>query len=356
MQLTKKFWSSADFGGIHLTFERLKNFFREDTSEIIGAYFDGEKIFIARLTEKIETIELDADGTELEQLAEKISLACTQRAWKISSVGLCLREGEVVTYQTEVAKIPEKEIPSLVKSWSTAQPGNDKAFSFARVGEEIWMETLPRARVEEFAAAFKKFNMNLRGLSLMPTNLLDKISPFDRAKFIAEVVRDKKNPNLLSARGSVWSWKKISLATAAIFFIVMIFGSAKVFLDYRTASEKLDAAKISIDELREDLALKETLDANISELQRLNKIAAQLSGKENFNLLINLGRIAGEEVRLTKIRVEENILEVEGLTDNPAAVRNYLARVKNFVVKSARLESSSENDEGKIVFVIRGAL
>ena len=201
MQLTKKFWSSADFGGIHLTFERLKNFFREDTSEIIGAYFDGEKIFIARLTEKIETIELDADGAELEQLAEKISLACTQRAWKISSVGLCLHEGEVVTYQTEVAKIPEKEIPSLVKSWSTAQPGNDKTFSFARVGEEIWMETLPRARVEEFAAAFKKFNLNLRGLSLMPTGLLDKISPFDRAKFIAEVVRDKKKPEPLIGAG-----------------------------------------------------------------------------------------------------------------------------------------------------------
>ena len=318
---------------------RLKKFFRED-----------------RLTEIFETIELDADGAEIELLAEKILLACRQRGWKTSSVGFCLREEEAVTFLSEVGNVPEKEIPAMVKSWAVAQAEKDAVFAFAKVGEELWMETLPRAKVEEICAAFKKFGLNLRALSVMPADLLEKISSFDRAKFIAEIIRDGKSPNLLSARAGVWSWKKISLATAAIFFAAMLIGSAKVFVDYREASDKLDAAKISIAELQEDLALKETFDADIAELRRLNNLAAKIELKQNFNLLINLGKIAGDDVSLTKIRVEENFLEVEGLTDKPDAVRNYLARVKNFVNQSARLESSSENDDGDIVFVIRAAL
>ena len=256
-------------------------------------------------------------------------------------------------FKSEVDNVPEKDFPSLVKSWAVAQAGNEAKFSFVKVGEELWMETLSRARVEEFVSAFKKFGLNLRGLSVMPSDLLEKVSAFDRAKLIAEIVREKKTPNLLSARGSVWNWKKISAATAAIFFIVMLFGSAKIFLESDTASDNLDAAKISLDELREDLALKETLDADIAELHKLNNLIAKLDSKKNFNLLINLGKIAGDDIRLKKIRVEENFFELEGLTDKPDAVKNYLARVKNFVIKSARLESSAENDDGEIVFVIR---
>ena len=68
-------------------FARLKNFFREDVDEVVGAYFDGEKIFLVRLTEKLETFEVDADGAEPAHFAEKISLACTQKGWKTSAVG-----------------------------------------------------------------------------------------------------------------------------------------------------------------------------------------------------------------------------------------------------------------------------
>ena len=67
--------------------ETLKKFFREDTSEIIGAYFDGEKIFIARLTDKFETTGIDALDATIEELAEKISLVCKQKGWKASAVG-----------------------------------------------------------------------------------------------------------------------------------------------------------------------------------------------------------------------------------------------------------------------------
>ena len=83
--------------------------------------------------------------------------------------------------------------------------------------------------------------------------------------------------------------------------------------------------------------------------------AAQIDVKQNFNLLINLGKIAGGDVSLTKIRVEENFLELEGVAQNSDAVKNYLSRVKNSVINSARLESSAEHEDGEIVFVIRAA-
>ncbi|MBQ4403886.1 MAG: PilN domain-containing protein [Selenomonadaceae bacterium] len=335
---------------------RLKKFFRADTSEIISVYFDGEKIFIARLTEKFETAEIEADGAEIEQLAEKISRECRQRGWKTSLVGFCLREEDAVTFQTEVANVPEKEIPALVKSWALAQTGAGAAFSFAKIGEELWMETVPRAKVEEFSAAFEKFNMNLRGLSVMPVDMLSKISPFDRTEFITEVVRDRKSPNLLSGHGGAWNWKKISLAIAAIFFIAIFIGSAKLFFDYSVASNKLDAAKTSIDEVREDLALKENLDATVAELRKINQLAAQIEIKPNFNLLVNLGKIVGGDVHLTEIRVDGDALELKGVADNSDAVKSYLSRVKNSVVNSARLESSAESDDGEIIFVIRANL
>lgn len=334
--------------------DKLRKFFREDTGEVIGAYFDGEKIFIARLTEKFETTTLDAPDATIEELAEKISLLCKQRGWRASSVGFCLREGDAVTFQTEVGNIPEKELPAMVKSWARAQAGAEAMFSFARVGTELWMETLPRAKVEEICSAFDKFGMNLRGLSVMPNDMLAK--SFDRTEFISEVVRDKKAPNLLSARSSVWNWKKISGVAAAIFFIVLVIGSAKVFIDYNSAATELNAAKVSIDNIREDLTLKETFDADIGELHRLNDLAAQIATNKNLNHLINLGRVAGGGVRLTKVRVEENFIELEGLTERVDAVKNYLARVKDFVIKSARLESSAERDDGEIVFVIRATL
>lgn len=335
----------------------LKNFFREDLGEIVAAYFDGEKIFIAHLTEKFETTEVDADGSESERIAEKISIVCRQKGWKTFAVGFCLQEGDTVTFQTEVGNVPEKEIPAMVKSWAAAQAGTEAAFSFARVDEELWMETLPRTKVEEFCAAFEKFGMNLRALSVMPADVLKKIHPFERTEFISEVIRDKKAPNFLSARRSLWDWKKFSLTAAAIFIGLMILGSAKLFVDYGAASAQLDAAKISVNEMSAELALKENLDADIAELQRLHKIcAAQNVTQTKFNLLINLGKISGGGIRLTEISIDEKFLELEGKGSAPDVVKSYLSRVKNFVAQSARLESSKENDDGEIVFMIRATL
>lgn len=335
----------------------LTNFFRADLSEVIGAYFDGEKIFITRLTESFMTIELDATSNEPEHLAEKISLACKQRGWKTSAVGFCLQEGDAVTYQATVDNIPAKEIPSFVKSWAITQSGNDAVFSFDNIGAEIWMETLPRSTVDEFCAAFKNFGMNLRGLSVMPIDLLTKITQLDRTKFIAEVVRNSKAPNFLAERDSAWNWQKISPAIAATFLLIILISSTKLFIDYRIASDELDAVKLSLENQREDLNLKENLDADIVELNRLNKLAAaQGITPTKFNLLINLGKAAGGGVHLTKIRAEENFLELEGVSVTPDALKSYLSRVKNLVVQSARLETSTEQENGDIAFTIRANL
>ena len=335
-------------------FEQVKNFFREDLSEVIGAYFDGMKIFIVRMTDTLETAEIDADNSEIEHLAEKISLICHQRAWQTQAVGFCLQTGDAVTYQTDTANFPEKEIPAFVKSWATAQAGTDAVFAFMRQEGDVWMETLPRKTVDEFTAAWKKFGMNLRGLSVMPVDMLTKIEPINYAEFIARIVRDDTAPNFLATRGGMWSLQKISLTAAAIVLIVTAIGSTQVLIDYRTAANDLDAAKQSVDDLQSDLAIKEAIDTDIAELHRLNSLsAAQNVSPKKFNLLVNLGKVAGGGVHLTKIRAEENFLELEGVSVTPDAVKSFLSRVKSLVAQSARLERSTEQDDGDIAFVIR---
>lgn len=335
---------------------RTKKFFREDTGAVVGAYFDGERLFVAQLTDKFETVEAEADGSEAEQLAEQIALICKRKGWSTSEVGFCLRAEDAVTFQTEVGNVPAKEIPALVKSWARAQAGADAVFASAQVGEELWMETLPRTRLEEFRTAFKKFGLNLRGLSVMPGDVLSK-DAFERSKFISEVVRERKAPNLLARRGGVWSWKKISQAAAAILSGVLILLSAKIFFDYRETSEGLEAAESAVENLRGELAIKKALDADVAELHRLNRLcAAQGASPTKLNLLVNLGKVAGGGVRLTSLRIDEKSLELEGIAVTPDAVKSYLSRVKSSVVQSARLESSTGREDGRIAFVIRAAL
>ena len=336
-------------------FERVTNFFREDLREVVGAYFNGNKIFLLYLAETLETTEVDADTSNIEHLAEKISLVCQQNGWSTSAVGFCLRNDDAVTYQTAVDSLPEEKIPAFVKSWAQAQANTDAAYAFTRIDGELWMETLPKTTLDEFCAAFKKFGMNLRGLSVMPAEKLTKLTPLDCAEFIAQVVRKKISPNLL-ARGSALNWKKISAAVAAIFFVGIIGCSTKILSDLSTATNQLDAAKNSLDALHEELALKKSLDADIAELRRLNGIiAAQGVSPTQFNLLINLGKVAGGGVRLTKIRADENFLELDGISATPDAIKSYLSRVKSFVTPNARLENSTQRDD-ELIFTIRATL
>ena len=337
--------------------ETTKKFFLEDTDEIIGAYFDGTKIFVARLTENFEPVEVDADSSEIEQLAEKIAQVCRQQDWQTSAVGFCLQENDAVTFHTPADNVPEKEIPAMVKSWAAAQGGMDAAFSFEQIGDELWMETIPRARLKEICAAFEKFSLELRALSVMPVvDALEKIQPVERLKFIANILREKKSPNLLATRSAI-AWGKIFRLVTVLLIISLIFFSAKLFRDWYVASARLNAAQKAVEELRDDIALKKIIDADAAELNRLNKIcAAQNVTPQKFNFLLNLGKVAGGAVHLTRIRCDENFFELEGKGSTPDAVKSYLSRVKKSVIHDARLERSAEDDDGEIIFSIRATL
>ena len=97
------------------------DFFKENYSEVIGAYFDGEKIYLSRrLNDKVETDEVNLtleDGlSETEQVAEKISVTCAKHGWKTSKLGFCLREGQAITLQSPFQKkltMPLKVLPSV---------------------------------------------------------------------------------------------------------------------------------------------------------------------------------------------------------------------------------------------------
>lgn len=329
-----------------------KNFFREDINEIVGTYFDGDKIFLTRLTESFETTEIFADGYAPEQLAEKISETCRQHGWQTSAVGFCLRDADVVTFQTAVNHLPPKDIPDYVKTWAAAQNGNDAAFAFTRADDgELWMESVPRATVEKFCAAFRKFGVELRALSVMPADILEKKNPLDMTEFIIDAVKNENAPNFLTRR-KAWNMKKISAAVATIFFVTVIVHSVTVFFDRCASTNELAEAKISVDNLRDDLALKKISDGDVDAINRLNNLAAQVNATKNFNLLLGLGKITVGDVHLTNIHVEENFLELEGVAETPDAVRNYLGRVKSFV-SNVRLENSSEGDDGEINFMLR---
>ena len=329
-----------------------KNFFREDTGDVVGVYFDGETIFLARLTDTFEATEIAADGDDFARLAEKISDVCNGRGWQTQSVGFCLRERDAVTYRSEISNVPEKDFPALVESWSRAQAGNDAVSSFAKVDGELWMETLPRSTVDEICAAFRKVNLNLTALSVMPADLLTKKTPLERALFIADVAANKTSPNLLHTHGTSLDAKKLSTAVVVIFFVAALVTASMTFAAWFEAANELDAANRALNELRDDINLKKFFDEDVDALRRLNNLTAD-NATTTFNALINFGKVASGDVHLTSLRVDETSAEVDGLATNADTVKSCLARVKSSVTQAARLENSSARDDGEITFAIR---
>lgn len=180
-------------------FEQVKNFFREDFREVLGIYHDDEKIFLARLTKKFETAEVNFEVdlndkiSPIEQLAEKVSVICAQRGWKTSKVGLCLREGDAITFRTNFENVPPAEIDSAVKTWATSQAGKNAPYAFTEIDGEIWAETLTKTVSEEYISAWKKNSLNLCALTVMPDFSEEESSEgLDKAVFVAKIVAKKK--------------------------------------------------------------------------------------------------------------------------------------------------------------------
>lgn len=336
----------------------LIDFFREDLSEILGVYYDGEKIFFARLTDKVEMDEInfeiaDNDTPAIERLAEKIKLHCNKNGWQASKISLILREGAAVTFQTDFKNIPAAEIENAVKIWAAAHVEKDVRYTFINVSDEIWMEALPASSVEEYIDAFDKNSMQLCNLTEFPQILIDSErppTPFNRAIFAADILKNKKPPNIIKEKISTWNIEKISLTAAAIFFIVLTGFSAKLASDYYYASTRAETAQNRFSSQSDINLLKQDFDAVTGQIKQFDAtISTQDINSKNFNALIKIGKISDGKIILDKIKTTGKTLELEGATESPDAIKLYLNRLKNSVSPKVKLKNSSEID-GQIIF------
>lgn len=338
------------------------DFFKEDFSEVIGAYYDGEKIILARhFNDTVESAEInfttstDDEISEIEQLAEKICFVCSQRGWKTSQMGFCLREGSAVTFQTLIVNIPQSEIDDAVKSWAIAQIGKDALYTSIKTNGEIWMAAILKSTAEEYVTAWKKNSMTLRALTVMPEEFSAQINlkkSIDYANFAAEIIKYKKVPNLISNYLSAWNYKKISATIIAIFFCVLLGISVKISYEYYTVAAQLEEISAFIAEHEDELTLKNSIEENISEMKRLNELcAAQFNSIPTFNALVNLGKIADGKTYLTKINVSANSIELEGIANDTDEIKNYVSRLKSNITPNVKLGHFSSND-GNTTFTI----
>ena len=336
------------------------NFFREDAGEILGVHFDGEKIFIARLNDKIEVEEFcfeiaDNQTPAVEQLAQKIKLICNKNLWHNPKISLVLREGTAATFESDFKNIPAAEIASAVKIWAVAHVGQDARYTFIKSDSEIWMEALPALIVEEYISAFDKNSLQLCNLTEFPTILSDDARPptsYNRAVFAADILKNKKPPNILPEKNSAWNTKKIALVAAVAFLIVLVGISAKLGHNYFTAVNSLETAQNRLKSQADTNLLKSESDAATAQIKRFDSlISAQNINPKKFNALIKIGRIYDAEIIPNKIKATDETLEIEGVAESSDAVKIYLNRLKNIVSPKVKLKNSTE-DDGQIIFSI----
>ena len=342
-------------GEIELNFfDRIENFFRKDFGEIVGIYCDGKKIFLARITDKLETLEQDFEFdfaekiSPAEQLAEKVFLLCSQRGWKTSNIALCLNEGDTIADKADFSHLPKDKVENAVKLWAEAKVGENAFYTSAKVCGEFWTEAISQKAAEEYLSAWKKSSMTLCEMTSLTGIFTDK------AAYVARLAKEKKSPNLLQNKIGVWNWKKIfaSFLTIFIFATAIIFG--KLFYDLKVAEENFQAAEQNISTQNNLTASQNVLEKNISEMKMLNEIlAAQVDGTKKLNALIKFGKVASEKIQLTKITLSGNVAEIEGRAEKADNIRNYLRNLKIAVASKANLENATVADNGKIKFIIR---
>jgi hypothetical protein len=329
-------------------------------NSVLGVYYDEEKIFLARIADKLETAEINFEidssrnAPAVEQLAEKIKFICNKNGWKNSRVGVVLRDGAAVTLQTDFKNVPADEIPKAVEIWAVAHAKSNARYTSIQRGNEIWMEALPASIVEEYISAFEKNSMILCALTEIPSVLNDErpLTPFNRAVFAADIVKNNKSPNILSTKISTWNIKKISLTAAAIFLIVLTGFSAKLANDYFSAAKRAETAHTRFNSQNDAFYLKQNFDASTARLKQLyGLICTQDINLQKFNALIKIGGLSDGKIILNKIKTSGETLELEGTAESPEIVKHYLNRLKNSILPKVKLKSSSEID-GQFIFSI----
>ena len=329
------------------------NFLKEDFSEVVGVYFDGEKIYLSRnIDGNVESFDenfsVEDNVSEIEQLAEKISVLCAQRGWNTLKMGLCLREGVVTTFQTPLGVVPPNEIGNALKMWAISQVGENALYDSIKTEEEIWMVAISSSTAYEYVKAWRNNSMTLCVLTAMPEDVYSRTNlkkPITYANFAAEVVANKKTPNLIKNQLSAWNYKKISVTIAGIFFCILLLIFAKTSYEYQEASAQVEELQNYLDEHADELELKKSIEENIAEMKRLNALcAAQDNPMPKFNALVKLGKIADGKTYLTKLRIVDKSMELEGVADNPDEVKNYISRLKSITpnIKPGNFSSSGD--------------
>lgn len=315
------------------------NFFKEDFSEVVGVYFDGEKIYLSRrINDDVENIDVNfsvtpEDGvSEIEQVAEKISMICEQRGWKTSKTGFCLREGTVPIFQTRFSDIPSNEIEGAVKTWAESQVGKNSLYASIKLDEEIWMEAILKSTAEEYVKAWRQNSMTMCALTVMPVEIdtpIDLIKPSTFAEFVAEVVATKKTPNLLKEQLSALNYKNISATIAILFFCAFLLMFIKISHEYYAATAQVEEMQTSLNQHAEEIEMKKIADENIAEIKAINSLsAAQINSLPQFNALVKLGMITDDKTYLTKLKISAESVELEGVAENPADIKNYVNNLK----------------------------
>lgn len=324
------------------------NFFKEDLNAVLGVYYDEEKIFLARLDDKLDTAEFNfeidsnSNAPAIEQLAEKIKLICYKNGWKISKVGLVLRDGAAVTMTTDFKNVPAPEIQNAIKIWAVAHAKTNAFYTYINSENEIWIEALPALIVEEYISAFNKFSMPLCALTEVPRalNAERSLTPCNRAIFAADILKNNKPPNVLKVEIPTWNIKKISLTAAALFLIALSCFSAKLAGDYFSAIKRANNSQFSPDST---FILKNESDVSIALLKRFEGlIFSQDINSYNFYLLVKIAKLYDSPIFLYKIRNSGEILELEGVAYSPEFVNFYLIRLKNYISSKVKLKSSIE--------------
>ncbi len=341
--------------------EKFINFFRPDLSEVLGISFDGAKIYFVRIAdgeeEKFEVnFKIDAfeKVSKTEQLAEKISVVCSSQGWKTSAIGFCLDPEEIKTCSDDVRKMTSENIFKSAKTWAIAHVGEKSFFDFIVTPEteEVWVEAISKDDAEKYISAWEKNSMTLRALTALPKNFQPE-DEYSKAKFVAQVVRSQKSPNLFNSFLPRFNFIKISATVFAAFFIVLSAISFDLWQDYSTAEENLTDSRENLNTQSELTVTKKIVQKEIAETKKMTKILAEIDEPAaGRNILLKLGLIADGKTRLTKIFCDEKILSIEGISENPEEMGNYLSRLKKSGLSNARIENSSENDDGEIEFKI----
>ena len=324
----------------------IKNFFQEDFSQVVGIYFDGEKIFLSRPNgENIES-HFEADENNFaEQLAEKVLFLCNKQGWNNSKVALCLREGETVTFQPEFDNIPTNKIDAAIKSWAVAQVGENALYTSAEIEGENWIEAISRKSAEEYISAFEKNSMTLCAMTSL-------ILSSDKSFEVTKIVAEKRFPNLLKKQLIEWSFKKIFFAVIGTFFILSAMILGKTYYDWYVSTTELENLQKNITAQDNTAIMQENFESNVLESKRLNELLASQIENQKLNTLIKIGQIADDKTFLTKINLSGELVEIEGKAENSTDVKNYLGRFKSAISRNAKLEKiSTEND--KVTFKIR---